>query len=155
MEDNLRNPCELNDYDFFKEQYESKFGKPKKKSSKKAVINKTTENLDKIRQLVSILNPERADSFDSWIRLGWCLHNIDYNLLDAWRDFSMNSSKYEEGVCEEKWEEMIDRGLSLGSLYRWAKEDNPQEFKKIVSSSLQNFILSSLCKSHHDIAKGL
>ena len=65
----------------------------------------------------------------------------------------MNSSKYEEGVCEEKWDAMVDKGLSLGSLYRWAKEDNLAEFKKIVSSSLQNFILSSMNKSHHDIAK--
>ena len=152
-EDNLKNPCEIADETMFKEQYELRFGKPKKRNTKKAIINKTTENLDKIRQLVSILDPRRADSFDSWIRLGWCLHNIDYNLLDAWKDFSMNSSKYEEGVCEEKWDAMVDKGLSLGSLYRWAKEDNLAEFKKIVSSSLQNFILSSMNKSHHDIAK--
>jgi P4 family phage/plasmid primase-like protien len=152
-EENLKNPCEIVDEEMFKEQYELRFGKPKKRNTNKAVINKTTENLDKIRQLVSILNPRRADSFDSWIRLGWCLHNIDYNLLDAWKDFSMNSSKYEEGICEEKWDAMVNKGLSLGSLYRWAKEDNLAEFKKIVSSSLQNFILSSMNKSHHDIAK--
>ena len=152
-EDNLKNPCQIADENMFKEQYEIRFGKPKKRNTKKAIINKTTENLDKIRQLVSILDPIRADSFDSWIRLGWCLHNIDYNLLDAWKDFSMNSSKYEEGVCEDKWDSMVDKGLSLGSLYRWAKEDNLTEFKKIVSSSLQNFILSSMNKSHHDIAK--
>ena len=152
-EENIKNPCEMLDEAMFKEQYELRFGKPKKRNTKKAVINKTTENLDKIRQLVSILDPRRADSFDSWIRVGWCLHNIDYNLLDAWKDFSMNSSKYEEGICEEKWDAMVDKGLSLGSLYRWAKEDNLAEFKKIVSSSLQNFILSSMNKSHHDIAK--
>ena len=51
-EDNFRNPCELNDPDFFKEQYEGVFGKPKRGTNKKAIINKTTENLDKIRQLV-------------------------------------------------------------------------------------------------------
>ena len=65
--------------------------------------------------MVSILNPERMDSFDSWIRLGWCLHNIDYELLDV-EDFSMNSPKYEDGVCEDKWCEMVDKGLSIGSL---------------------------------------
>ena len=42
---------------------------------------------------------------------------------------------------------------NLGSLYRWAKEDSPQEFKAIISSNLQNYILSSMNKSHHDIAK--
>lgn len=153
LEQNLKSPCEIVDEAFFKQEYENKFGKPKKRSHKKTIINKTTENLEKIRQLVSILKPERADSFDSWIRLGWCLHNIDYSLLDAWRDFSMNSSKYEDGVCEEKWDSMEDKGLSLGSLYRWAKEDSPQEFKAIISSNLQDYILSSMNKSHHDIAK--
>jgi len=65
----------------------------------------------------------------------------------------MNSPKYEEGICEEKWESMENKGLSLGSLYKWAMDDNLEEYKKIVRTSLQNFILSSLNKSHHDIAK--
>jgi len=153
LDENLNNICEVVDEETFKIEYESKFGKPKKKFIKRGTINKTTENLDKIRQLVGILNPTRANSFDSWIRIGWCLHNIDYNLMDAWKDFSMNSSKYEEGICEEKWESMENTGLSLGSLYRWASEDSPQEYKAIIRSNVQNFILSSLNKSHHDIAK--
>tara|TARA_B100000795_G_C22794171_1_gene438500 strand:+ start:132 stop:2762 length:2631 start_codon:yes stop_codon:yes gene_type:complete len=152
-EENLKNPCSILNEEKLKIEYETKFGKPKKKSSKKTIINKTTENLEKIRELVSILEPKRADSFDSWIRVGWCLHNIDYTLLDSWKDFSMNSSKYDDGICEEKWDSMVDKGLSLGSLYRWAKEDNPQEYKRIISTNLQNFIRSSLNKSHHDIAK--
>ena len=42
------------------------------------------ENLDIIRKFVNILSNERADNFENWMRVGWCLHNIDYNLLDAW-----------------------------------------------------------------------
>ena len=56
----------------------------------------------------------------------------------------MNSSKYEEGVCKEKWDAMEDTGLSIGSLYRWAKEDSPTEYKSIIRTSLQNFILSTI-----------
>ena len=153
-DENLKTPCQVLDDELLKIEYESNFGKPKKKSNKNPKINKTTiENLDKIRQLVSILSPTRADSFESWIRVGWCLHNIDYSLLDSWIDFSMNSAKYEEGACEDKWYSMTDTGLSLGSLYRWAREDNIAEYKAIISNNLQNFILSSLNKSHHDIAK--
>jgi P4 family phage/plasmid primase-like protien len=152
-EENLQNILEVENDDFFKKEYETKFGKQKKNTIKKGTVHKTTENLNIIRQLVGILNPQRAESFESWIRLGWCLHNIDYYLLDAWNDFSMNSSKYEEGVCEEKWEAMIDKGLSMGSLCKWAMEDNMNEYKCIMRSCIQNFILSSLNKSHHDIAK--
>ena len=152
-DETLQNILEVENGDFFIKEYESKFGKQKKKTIKKGTIHKTTENLNIIRQLVGILNPKRAESFESWIRLGWCLHNIDYSLLDAWNDFSMNSSKFEEGVCEDKWESMIDKGLSMGSLCKWAMEDNMNEYKCIMRSCIQNFILSSLNKSHHDIAK--
>lgn len=152
-EDNLKNPLDIENPSEFKREYESIFGKPKKKVVRKGPINKTNENLSIIRQLVSILKPERVESFESWIRLGWCLHNIDDSLLDAWEEASMNSPKYEEGVCKEKWDAMEDTGLSIGSLYRWAKEDSPNEYKSIIRTSLQNFILSSLNKSHHDIAK--
>jgi hypothetical protein len=40
--------------------------------------------------------PERAKSYDSWIRVGWALRNIDHRLLKAWTAFLrrvVNTSK--------------------------------------------------------------
>ena len=115
--------------------------------------NKTNEDLKVIEKLVFILDESRADKYDDWIRLGWCLHNIDYQLLDVWDEFSQNSSKYKKGYCQEVWDAMDNNGLELGSLHRWAKKDSPQEYKKIVREDLTNLIKASLNQTDYDIAK--
>ena len=97
----------------------------------KISINKTNENLSIIRQLVSILKPERVESFESWIRLGWCLHNIDHRLLEDWVEFSKQSEKFVDGECEKEWGNMKNEGLGLGSLFLWAKEDNVEKYMEL------------------------
>ena len=130
---------------------EEKKNKPKMK--KKPMKNKTHEDLKVIEKLVSILDESRAEKYEDWIRLGWCLHNIDYSLCDVWDDFSQKSSKYRDGYCEEVWESMENNGLELGSLHRWAKKDYPQEYKKIIREDLTNLIKASLNQTDYDIAK--
>ena len=140
-------------------KYEKFFGTQKKKTVVKSEedIKQTTESLDLIKQVVSILSPRRADSYEEWIKLGWCLHNIhniDNSLLDAWVEFSMKSNKFVFGECEKRWEEMKDEGgLGIGTLYRWAKLDNLNEFNRIMSDDVENLIKASLSKCHYDIAK--
>lgn len=130
---------------------EEKKYKPKMK--KKMVKNKTLEDLKVIEKLVSILDDSRAEKYDDWIRLGWCLHNIDFSLFDVWDEFSQRSPKYKEGICEEFWESMVNNGLELGSLHRWAKKDSPREYKKIIREDLTNLIKASLNQTDYDIAK--
>lgn len=113
----------------------------------------TSEEVDLVRKLVMILSPQRADKYEDWIRLGWCLRNIDYRLLDTWIEFSKKSSKFEEGTCEKFWNLMKDDGLGIGSLYMWVRQDNPKEFEKIMENDLSSLIYESASKSHHDIAK--
>ena len=111
------------------------------------------ENIEIIAKLANILSQKRADNFESWIRVGWCLHNIDYRLLDAWITFSQKSPKFQEGICEEKWESMDNRGLGIGSLHRWCREDNLIEYNKIIKEDLDGLIRNSLNKTDYDIAK--
>jgi len=155
LDDNL---CSFNksESDISKD-YEKTFGKTKSKSSvkvNKRYMKKTSENLELIKKIVSILSAQRAETFDGWIRVGWCLHNIDYSLLDSWIEFSMQSPKFEDGVCEQKWAEMKDEGgLEIGTLYRWAKIDDEEAYKRIMRDDIENLIRSSLSVSHYDIAK--
>ena len=140
------------------QQYEAIFGKPKRKGGNQKVnkkyIKTTTENLEIIKKLISILSLSRAETYSDWIRLGWCLHNIDYTLLGSWIEFSSQSPKFEEGVCEEKWIEMKDEGgLEVGTLFRWAKIDNPTAYRKIMQGDIESLIKGSLNKCHYDIAK--
>ena len=123
--------------------------KKKKNSSKK---NKC-DNIEFVKKLIKILSEERANGFEDWIRVGWCLHNIDFRLLDNWIEFSKKSQKFEEGSCNEHWENMETEGLSLGTLRLWAKTDNKEEYDKIVNEDIEHKILTSLNETHSDVGK--
>jgi hypothetical protein len=94
----------------------------------------TQRELDLVKELIGILSIERADNYDTWMRVGWCLHNIDESLMDVWIDFSRKSSKFDDGTCERLWKNMKEGGgLNLGSLHRWAKEDAPVCYIDLMS----------------------
>jgi P4 family phage/plasmid primase-like protien len=105
--------------------------------------------------LVDILSPKRADNYDNWIQLGFCLHNINKTeLLKIWIDFSKQSIKYNPGECNKLWSNMNTKsdGLKMGTLKMWAKQDNPQEYEQIVRNNLIYFVFKSKDGSHHDVA---
>jgi P4 family phage/plasmid primase-like protien len=109
--------------------------------------------IDTIRQLIDILNTDRAIMYNDWIRLGWCLKNIDDNLLDKWDEFSKNSPKYVPGECRKLWQYMKKGGLGYGTLHMWAKKDNPVAYKDIVRKDLQELIFQSRTGTHNDVAR--
>lgn len=111
------------------------------------------DNIEFVRKVVVLLDKRRADSYQEWIRVGWCLRNIDHRMLDAWIAFSKTSSKYKEGECERLWHYMRDDGLGIGTLYMWAKQDNPEGLSELQKSDLSSLIYRSTSETHHDIAK--
>lgn len=94
-----------------------------------------TDEGDLARRLVDILNEKRADSYSTWIEVGWCLYNIDDSeiMLDKWIEFSQKSSKFKYGECETKWASMYKGGLGMGTLVMWAKEDDITRATSILS----------------------
>ena len=82
-----------------------------------------------IQEALSRLNPQRADSRAEWITVGMALHKTlrgDDSGLSLWIDWSKQSAKFTEGECEQKWatfHDEIEEGVNLGTLRRWAKED--------------------------------
>ena len=127
------------------------------------VVN--SSDLQEIKSLVSILNEKRADNHETWVRVGWCLYNIDKNnLLDDWIKFSAKSPKekiksIEHGRSAERcmtlWNEMKrqDSGLGIGSLHRWAKEDNTREYEEIRRNNLGTLITKSMSVTTYDVAR--
>lgn len=113
----------------------------------------TYSDVDFVNKLVDVLSTERADNYDLWIRLGWCLRNIDYRLLDKWVEFSKRSSKFVDGECEKVWNMMKDDGLGIGTLHMWARTDNKEAYDKVIENDLFHLISNSSSKTHHDIAK--
>jgi len=127
-----------------------------KKKIIKKVINTIGYDTSKIRELVFILNEERADNYNQWLELGWALHNIDPNsqeLLDIWIDFSKSSSKFKEGECEKEWNRSKSDGLTIKTIYYWAKIDNYQKYLEFKNKDLDKWInISVKTQSNYDIA---
>lgn len=113
----------------------------------------TVDNIEFVSKVIDLLDAKRADSYQDWIRVGWCLRTIDYRLLNKWIDFSKKSEKFVEGECERMWPYMRDDGLGIGTLYMWAKQDNAAGLLALQKTDLNNLIYRSMSETHHDIAK--
>ena len=131
-----------------------------KNEKNKFVSELSNEELNLITKYVKCLKVERAQSFNTWIEVGWCLHNLhnkDSTLLQTWTNFSKKSGDHIntcELECKEKWDDMRYEGLGMGSLKMWARKDNPVLYKKILETDFYNIIIYSCCGGKKD-PKGL
>lgn len=139
----------------------TKYEKPvkdKKNVQKKNSITVQEVNMDEIRQLIdNCISKSRADKYHDWIEIGMCLFNIDNDLngecFKMWEEFSTASVKYEPGVCEKKWSSFRKQGgLNAGSLYYFAKNDNPFEWDEIISKRVSDDI-KLFDASHNALAR--
>ena len=79
------------------------------------------EDFEFAKKLANMLNTSRATQYQSWIEVGWCLHNVDYRLLETWVEFSQTAEKYAssaESECTQLWDSMKDEGLGMGTLQK-------------------------------------
>ncbi|KAG2424988.1 hypothetical protein HXX76_014146 [Chlamydomonas incerta] len=128
--------------------------------SEGVVRNQVADNeLQLVQKFVDALDPVRAQSYESWIRVGWCLRNIDYRLLDVWISFSHKAPGYDNAAtdanCTKLWNEMkvSSEGLRAATLHMWAKEDNPELYKKIVSADIFSLVNIAQSGTHYDVAR--
>lgn len=146
--------------EYVKKQEETQKAKEEAVAKKKerAVVDDPIMNEEQYHLatcFVAMLSKTRADDYPSWIRVGWCLRNIDYRLLREWIEFSKLSTKFQEGVCEKEWDKMkCEGGLGMGSLRRWAKEDSPKQYSFFLETSLGTLV-RACCpnKTEYDVAR--
>jgi P4 family phage/plasmid primase-like protien len=137
------------------------------------IINTTSNNtyeqlendrIDTVKKLATrCLSEERANSYQTWIEVGWCLHNIDHseNMFNIWMEFSNKSGKANENNTTQllrEWNRgwtrsQRERQFTIRSLHMWAKEDNPEEYKKIMKDSFVNFVETQVDATHTHIAR--
>ena len=93
---------------------------------KKAQAAQPIQNdVDWAAGLLRRLDPWRCDNYSEWVSVGMALSGLGAAGLDLWDNWSKGSPKYTAGACADKWDTFKPGGLSLGSLYFWAEQDNP------------------------------
>jgi P4 family phage/plasmid primase-like protien len=133
--------------------------KPNRPQSRGRQKKGSVDDIRKAKLLVELLSDERADTYKPWMELGWCLKYIDASLFDTWVNFSMrNSDKFDLRKCEFEWKRARAHTrdgavLTMGSLYMWAKEDNPDGFFEFHQSELKSYIENSITGTSADVAK--
>ena len=124
--------------------------------------------LDKIalaKQLArECLSADRASGYQSWMEVGWCLHNIDPSkeMFDVWMEFSAKSGKSAGNniaQLERDWTRGWTRSyheqrhFTIRSLHMWARSDNLRRYNKIMKDSFVNFVESEVDATHTHIAR--
>ena len=137
------------------------------------VVTTTSSNVyeqfekDKIntaRQLATeCLSAERATGYQSWIEVGWCLHNIDPSeeMFQTWMEFSSKSTKAGDNninALMRDWNRgwtrsQRERQFTIRSLHMWAKQDNPKRYREIMNRSFVNFVEGEVDATHTHIAR--
>lgn len=107
--------------------------------------------LKMVLKLVGILNESRADDYNEWLYLGFCLHNIDSSLLELWKEFSKKSNKHKEYECDELWKTFRSDGYTIASLYYWAHSDNPDKYYDIIFDGHTDLIEYGLSGTEYDL----
>lgn len=82
--------------------------------------------IERAKDIIKNLDPDRADNYHDWLKVGMALHSVADSLLKDWKEWSKQSNKFKEGECEEKWESFKykDNNITLGTLFYMAKEDS-------------------------------
>lgn len=121
---------------------------------------------DLLRGMVlDCLSPARAHDHDNWMRVGWCLHNINPSdeMFDLWLEFSKKTPKWDDHrqfevpQLRRDWhlgmrKEGDGKLLTRRSLYKWARDDNLERYKQIIESDVCEYIINQTDATHYHIA---
>jgi len=116
----------------------------KDKNMKKKYENDSSKEIQTAKKIAKILSKERAENYGDWIAVGWALHNISPTLLNSFKQFSRKSPhKYDEAECDKVWNSARNDGYSSASLHLWGREDNLEEYKKIMKENVNELIIKA------------
>lgn len=138
-------------------------------ADKKIYLNAKTEydfhpTIKSIIKMVACLSAERAEAYDTWLRVVICIKNMadtyDMDLSDQLHAFSSLSDKYDKSEVTKLYNKEIPtksahsniQGYHFGSLCYWAKIDNPEQYK-ISLKTLKDGHVTKLIKILDDCKK--
>lgn len=74
-----------------------------------------------VEQVYSALTHIPADDYKLWVKIGMALKAAGISCV-VWDTWSKKSSKYEPGICQEKWETFNGTGIGPGTIFHHAKQ---------------------------------
>jgi len=115
------------------------------------------ERKEYLKKHVMNLNETRCESYEQWVQIAICLHNIHPDLLDVFLDFSsQDEKKYNEADCIQKWNGLTFRNdgerLGEGTLRYWSREDNQEGYIEIEAGNVGRLVLAACSQTEHDAA---
>lgn len=107
------------------------------------------------------LSVARADGYETWRDVGWCLHEISdtEEMFHTWMNFSEKSPKFRHNdisKLQREWTSGWRAGpkrFTIRSLHMWAKQDNPAEYRKIMDEDIVEFVLQHVGNTHNHLAR--
>ncbi len=108
------------------------------------------------------LSIERSDAYMSWMEVGWCLNSISPtdDMFDTWMTWSAKSPKFSSnnvGALKRDWDSgwrsRFGRRLTIRSLHLWAKNDNPEEYRKLLDEDNVEYVLRHVDQTHTHVAR--
>lgn len=114
------------------------------------------------RLVMECLSEERSTDHDNWMRVGWCLHNLEPSeeMFDLWIEFTKKSPKWDHHrhmeypkLRREWFHGMRKEGdgprLTLRSLHKWAREDNREAYERIMNEDILEYIINKVRDNTH------
>lgn len=132
--------------------------KKEKKENEKTTVD-VQRNLEIARKLLPLISEKRTENFTDWMTIGWVLYNIsegDHEGLELFLEFSSRcEDKFDEAECISKWDGMVVKDYSIGTLRHFAKIDSPEQYRKFKEEESMYHVEQSIEGSHNDVAKAL
>ena len=131
-----------------------------KKSTKTNSIDSITDFVH-VREIMELINPERANDRDSWFKIGLCLHQISTSdeMKEIFIEFSKKCpEKFDLLAVTKTWNSLPYKetgGMTIGTLKHFAKTDNPEKYEFLIDnylSSTLNETIFDLKNTNFDIA---
>lgn len=102
-------------------------------------------SLKYIGHILSCLSLKRVNTYETWFDVGVCLRNISPMLRAVFVKWSSQSPKFDENETLKCWEENMAKygskyTLGITQLKRYASEDNPEKFYKLMNIEKQKHI---------------
>ncbi len=112
--------------------------------------------MEEIKNLLDILAPERYEQYTEWYKVLCALANCSTNYKSLAEYFSRKSKKFNIVDFEKYWGQASKgpvrnrKGISIGSLYHWAKQDNPDRFDEFRKDTAHQILLDMVYEPYKD-----